>query len=432
MDSKHWTTIQNLFEVVADMNSDERKQYLSEHCADMAVRKEVLELLQADEEVEEVMPRGYEPDAIENTLVVPKLRPETLVGPYRIINKIGEGGMGWVFKAKDTRLDRFVALKCLAPSVAADPGVKQRLLLEAKAISRLDHPNVCVIHDMGTTEEGGLFIAMQYYHGKTLESHLSNGPIGLKKTIKIVKQIAAGLSAAHQMGIIHRDIKPANILIQKDNVVKILDFGIAKLAGTEITLVGARMGTLAYMAPEQLEGDEVGAHTDIWSLATLMYEMLTGSPLFAAEKTSSLLKAVMHSEPHLEHPNLIANPHLQRLLRGMLTKDPALRLNSMNKVVQWLSSFQHHLLKDKTDGATTSTSASNKRQAAEQKVVFTDQYLMKMAAIMTAFVGPGAPELIKRYMDGNPGHEELLKALVKHLPAHARKDILQQLQTIQP
>jgi len=425
MDAKRWTQIQSLFDTVADMDANERSRYLQEHCPDHALKKEVLDLIMADEEVEEIMPRAYEPDPIEATLVLPKMRPESMVGPYRIISKIGEGGMGWVFKAEDTRLDRFVALKCLAPSVASDPGVKQRLLLEAKAISRLDHPNVCVIHDMGNTEEGGLFIAMQFYHGNTLEDHLNKGAISLKKSIKIAKQIASGLSAAHQVGVVHRDIKPANILIQQDNVVKILDFGIAKLAGTEITLVGARMGTLAYMAPEQLEGDDVGAHTDIWSLATLLFEMLTGKPLFAAEKTSTLLNAVMHSEPDLNHPDIVKHPHLQRLLRGMLIKDPKLRLNSMKKVVQWLSSFQHHL-KDKAKRIPDSSVSGS-----EEKEGFSDQYLMRLAAVMTAYVGPSAPEIIKRYKDKGLSHEELLVALVSHLPAHARGDVVKHLKAIQ-
>ena len=427
MEANRWNTIQDLFEAVADMEAKDRDMYLASHCADKDVIEDVLEILKADEAVENIMPKTFEPEMAESTLVLPKLHPETMVGPYLIISKIGEGGMGWVFKAKDTRLDRFVALKCLAPAVATEAGVKQRLLLEAKAISRLDHPNVCVIHDMGTTEEGGLFIAMQYYNGKTLQDHLEKGPIGLKQTIKIAKQIASGLEAAHQHDIVHRDIKPANILIQEDGTVKILDFGIAKLAGTEITLVGARMGTLSYMAPEQLEGNEIGAHTDIWSLATLIYEMLSGHPLFAAEKTSSLLNAVMHSDPNLDHPLLTEHPHLQRLLKNMLIKNPELRLHSMDKVVQWLSSFQHHLLNGKNETEAEAESESDTSDGEN----FNDLYLMRIAAVMTDYVGPGAPELVKCYMNKAADCESLIMALVSHLPAHTRKDVVKQLKSVQ-
>lgn len=426
MEANRWNTIQELFEAAADLPPPDREGYLHNHCKDREIIEDVIELLKADQAADEMMPKTVGADLSEPTLILPKMHPETLVGPYLIISKIGEGGMGWVFKAKDTRLDRFVALKCLAPSVATEPGVKQRLLLEAKAISRLDHPNVCVIHDMGTTEEGGLFIAMQYYNGKTLQEHLDNGPIDLEFSVKIAKQIASGLEAAHQQDIIHRDIKPANILILDDGTVKILDFGIAKLAGTEITLVGARMGTLSYMAPEQLEGNEIGAHTDIWSLATLIYEMLSGRPLFSAEKTSSLLNAVMYSEPNLTHPAITNHPHLQRLLKSMLIKNPKLRLDSMNKVVQWLCSFQHQSLIGKKEIKEESKSNNNK-----DKSHLTDQYLMRLAAVMTAYVGPSAPELLKHYKDKISDRKSLIVALASHLPEQNRKDVIKKLESVQ-
>jgi len=409
------------------MSAADRQHYLVAHCPDITIRNEVMELLQADEEVGDLLPSSFTMEAAESTLVLPKMHPDTLVGPYKIIKKIGEGGMGWVFKAQDTRLDRYVALKCLAPAVASEPGIKERLLLEAKAISRLDHPNVCVIHDMGHTDNGGLYIAMQFYTGETLEKMLERGPLDLKQAIKIAKQIAFGLSAAHQHHIIHRDIKPANILIQEDRVVKILDFGIAKLADTEITLAGARMGTLAYMAPEQLEGDDVGPCTDIWSLATLIFEMLTGKPLFAAEKASSLLNAVMNEEPNLDHPILKAQPHLERLLKAMLIKDINLRLNSMTKVVQWLATFLQHLAQ-----TPDRLQKNEKELCSTDQVTFTDQYLMRLAAVMMNHVGPTAPVLIQRYTANANSYEGLIMTLVSHLPAHTRQNVVSQLKAIQP
>ncbi|OZG72136.1 serine/threonine protein kinase [Hahella sp. CCB-MM4] len=428
MNQDRWTLIQQIFDQVADLPSTDRQQFLATHCPDDEIKKEVLDLLQADEEVGDLLPSSFTMESPEATLVLPRMHPDTLVGPYRIISKIGEGGMGWVFKAEDTRLDRYVALKCLAPAVASEPGIKERLLLEAKAISRLDHPNVCIIHDMGHTEDGGLYIAMQFYTGKTLEKLLSKGPLDLKQAIKIAKQIAFGLSAAHQHHIVHRDIKPANIMIQDDGVVKILDFGIAKLADTEITLAGARMGTLAYMAPEQLEGDDVGPYTDIWSLATVLFEMLTGRPLFTGDKASNLLNAVMNQEPPLNDPVLEAQPHLLRLLQAMLIRDIDLRLNSMTKVVQWLATYQQHLSQN-----------PNRRRPQEEdeklhtdKVTFTDQYLMRLAAVLTAHIGPTAPVLIQRYTESATSYEGLIMALVSHLPAHTRQSVVSQLKAIQP
>jgi serine/threonine protein kinase len=220
------------------------------------------------------------------------------VSHYKILEKIGGGGMGMVYKAQDLRLDRFVALKFLPPHLSMDNEGKQRFIQEAKAASALDHPNICTIHEINETEEGQMYIVMSYCEGETLKQKLKNIPLsppskgdsgacrGLPVDVCLdyAIQIAQGLSKAHEQGIVHRDIKPANIMITNDGIVKILDFGIAKLAGaTMMTREGTTKGTVSYMSPEQIRGKNVDQRADIWSLGVLLYEMLSGEQPFKGD-----------------------------------------------------------------------------------------------------------------------------------------------------
>ncbi len=204
------------------------------------------------------------------------------VSHYKILAKLGEGGMGVVYKAEDTKLGRHVVLKFLAPYLTRDQEAIERFINEAKTASALDHPNICTIYEIGESDDGQLFIAMAYYVGETLREKIAgaNGGsplLAIDNAIEIATQIASGLTRAHEAGIIHRDIKPANIIITKRREVKILDFGLAKLAGQQhLTKSGATLGTIAYMSPEQAQGLPVDHRTDIWSLGVVMYEMLTG------------------------------------------------------------------------------------------------------------------------------------------------------------
>ncbi len=205
------------------------------------------------------------------------LAADSQLGPYRIVSQLGQGGMGVVYQAHDPRLDRHVAIKLLPPNLTRDEIAKQRFLQEAKAASALDHPNICTIFEINETGDGQLYLVMARYEGETLKERISKGPLSLNDAIDIATQVGNGLAKAHAAGIVHRDIKPANLMVTADGTVKILDFGLAKLTGTEgMTQTGTTVGTVAYMSPEQAKGQEVDHRTDIWSLGVVLYEMLAG------------------------------------------------------------------------------------------------------------------------------------------------------------
>ena len=224
------------------------------------------------------------------------LTPGSTLGPYEIRSQLGQGGMGVVYLAQDPRLDRQVAIKVLPPDLTREATAKQRFLQEAKAASALDHPNICTIHEINETADGQLYLVMAHYAGETLKERIARGPLRLDEAIDIATQVGRGLAEAHGAGIVHRDIKPANLLITKSGVVKILDFGLAKLAGSEgVTHTGTTVGTVAYMSPEQARGEEVDHRTDIWSLGVVLVEMLTGQQPFQGDNLLAISKAILES-----------------------------------------------------------------------------------------------------------------------------------------
>ena len=248
------------------------------------------------------------------------------ISHYRIIEKLGEGGMGVVYKAEDVTLGRTVALKFLPPELTRDAAAKERFVQEARAASALDHPNICTIHEVSQTEDGQTFIAMAYYEGEDLKSRIERGPLKLDGALDIVVQIAQGLAKAHGQGIVHRDIKPANILITKDHLVKIVDFGLAKLAGMKLTKTGTTLGTAQYMSPEQARGEEVDARSDIFSLGAVLYEMLTGKRAFPGEYEQATLYAIMNEDPEPVTALRSGVPmELERIVKKCLEKNPAER-----------------------------------------------------------------------------------------------------------
>src|SRR5215470_4330803 len=219
------------------------------------------------------------------------LSPGTRLGPYEVGTLLGSGGMGEVYRARDTRLEREVAIKVLPPTLSTDPSLRQRLEREAKAISKLSHPHICTLHDIGQ-QDGVDFLVLELLEGETLEQRLMKGPLPPEQTLRYAAQIADALAKAHKRGITHRDLKPANVMLTKDGA-KLMDFGLAKhsdrtlaaAALDQMTMEEARLtgegtivGTFKYMAPEQLEGKEADARTDIFALGEVIYEMATGKP----------------------------------------------------------------------------------------------------------------------------------------------------------
>lgn len=220
-------------------------------------------------------------------------------GKYKVIEELGRGGMGIVYKAEDTKLKRRICLKFLPAELTRDPDARERFIQEAQAASALDHPNICTIHEIEDTEAGQIYIAMACYQGESLKEKIARGPLKFEEAIDIAIQIAEGLAKAHQKDIVHRDIKPANIMITDEGVAKILDFGLAKLAGqVRLTRTGTTMGTVAYMSPEQARGEALDHRTDIWSLAVVLYEMLTGELPFKGEYEQALIHSILNDQPH--------------------------------------------------------------------------------------------------------------------------------------
>ena len=219
------------------------------------------------------------------------------ISRYRIVEKLGEGGMGVVYKAEDTTLERMVALKFLAQHLLNDEEAKARFLREAKAAAALDHPNICTVYEIAEVD-GKTFIAMAFLEGESLEEHIAKGPLSLRDALDIARQTVDGLQAAHGKGVLHRDVKPANIIISPEGRATILDFGLARLTeASRLTKLDTAMGTVAYMSPEQAQGMEVDSRTDIWALGCVLYEMVSGQRPFQGQYDQALLYEIVHEEP---------------------------------------------------------------------------------------------------------------------------------------
>jgi serine/threonine protein kinase/tetratricopeptide (TPR) repeat protein len=260
------------------------------------------------------------------------------VSHYRITRQLGAGGMGVVYEAVDTKLDRTVALKFLPPESTRDPEAKARFIHEAKAVSALDHPNVCVIHEIDETEDGQMFLAMARYEGETLKDRISGGHLAVDEVLGIAYQIAEGLAKAHEQGIVHRDIKPANIFINTDGLVKILDFGLAKLAGqTHLTRTGTTLGTVHYMSPEQAGGQEVDHRADLWCLGILLYEMTTGQVPFKGDHPQAVIFAILNYDPDpVGSLRSGVSQELELLIARALSRDPEERFPSASDMGEGL------------------------------------------------------------------------------------------------
>jgi eukaryotic-like serine/threonine-protein kinase len=315
----------------------------------------------------------------------------TRLGPYEILALLGAGGMGEVYKARDTRLDRTVAVKVLPPDVAIDPERRARFEREARAVATLQHPNICTIHDVGMTTESVSFLVMELLHGETLQHRLARGPLDDGEFVEIATALTGALDAAHASGIVHRDIKPANIFLTSHGP-KILDFGLAKamvhepVAGASLqptklpegalTELGRAIGTVAYMSPEQLRGEDVDVRTDLFSLGLVLYEMATGQPAFGGTTSAVISAAILHAQPRRPReiwPALSAR--LEDIILKALEKDRHLRY-------QHASEIRADLRRTKRDTESTPVAPVTRRSAAR-----TLRRAMSMGAASVALAG---------------------------------------------
>jgi serine/threonine protein kinase len=268
------------------------------------------------------------------------------ISHYKILERLGEGGMGVVYKAEDALLERTVALKFLPAELTRDPAAKPRFIREAKAASALDHPNICTIYDIDETEDNQLFIAMAYYEGEALRERISRGPLPLDDTADIAVQIALGLAAAHQKNIVHRDLKTANVFITSNGLVKILDFGLAKLSGvTQLTGPQTTLGTVSYMSPEQTRGGEVDRRSDVWSLGVVLYEMVTGQLPFKGEFSEALVYSILNEVPTPVTGLRSGIPlEFERIINKCLAKDPDKRYQHLDDLIVDIKGLSPSLL----------------------------------------------------------------------------------------
>jgi eukaryotic-like serine/threonine-protein kinase len=306
------------------------------------------------------------------------------LGGYEVVRPLGAGGMGEVYLARDTTLDRMVALKLLPVDVTSDSQRVARFEREARSASALSHPNVCVVHALGATEDGRRFIAMEYVEGRTLRDRLSRGhvDVALRDVLDIGVQVAAAVGAAHALGIVHRDLKPENVMVRPDGLVKVLDFGLAKLAppdplGPTIddptrahlsTAAGIIVGTVSYMSPEQIRGLEVDARTDIWSLGVVLYELTTGRRPFVGSSGSDVMVAILEREPvPLAQFNLRLPAELQRIVGKALRKDREQRYQVIKDLRLDLEAFRDELsLHARSSAVVSGQGASRTDPTAEQ------------------------------------------------------------------
>jgi serine/threonine protein kinase len=303
-----WQRAKAVFDAALQRAPAERATFLSVACREDDLRQHVQQLLLNHEQADSFLSRPSLARHASECCSNMSLTSGTRLGPYEIVSPAGAGGMGEVYRAKDTRLGRMVAIKILPSDLARNPDLRHRFEHEARCISRLSHPNICTLHDVGH-ESGVDFLVLEYLDGETLERRLQKGKLSTEQVLQYAFQIADALDKAHRQGITHRDLKPGNVMLTKSGA-KLLDFGLAKWTAkpmaepTEVTVEtlkitadGALLGTFPYMAPEQLEGKSVDPRTDIFALGAVIYEMATGQQAFTGKSKASLIAALLSSAP---------------------------------------------------------------------------------------------------------------------------------------
>jgi serine/threonine protein kinase/tetratricopeptide (TPR) repeat protein len=293
------------------------------------------------------------------------------VSHYEIIERLGGGGMGVVYKAKDLRLDRFVALKFLPADLTRDSDAKQRFVHEAKSASALDHTNICTIHEIDETPDGQIFIVMAFYDGETVKKKIERGPLKLDEAVGIGIQVAQGLAKAHESGMIHRDIKPANVMVTCDGIAKIVDFGLAKLTGmSRITRTGTSVGTVGYMSPEQAQGEPADHRSDIWSLGAMLYEMVTGQRPFRGDYDNAVMYSILNAQPEPMTGLRTGVPmELERIVGKAMAKSPAERYQHIDELLVDLNRVRREAGQTVTQMSAPAVTASRRKKTRWKRIV---------------------------------------------------------------
>lgn len=419
MDSGYFKRLQDLFDRALDVPDAERRAFLENTCADdPGMLQDVVDLLDAHFNASQLWQNPINLATAEQAVLY---QPDDRVGPFRIVEQIGKGGMGIVYQAFDDRLQRHVALKFLPAYLHADKPSRQRFVAEARAASSLDHPNICMVHDINETEQGHLYIAMPHYIGETLAGRLQRGRMGLADALDVTIQVCDGLATAHERQIIHRDIKPANLFLTQDNLVKVLDFGIAKIADHKLTQTGMTVGTLAYMAPEQITGQAVDARADVWAVGVVLLEMLTGRNLFTGSNNQQALLAILDENPDVEIPETVF-PIIQRALQT----DREHRHPDMNSLLNELLDI--HQLQNQGKG-TFHLQSRTPRSQESGKYQWDPEFLHAVSGILMPTLGPIAGKLVSRLAADACTVEALTEALVETLPLEARAGFMEKMKS---
>src|SRR5262249_33729406 len=391
MDKQRWQQIETLYHAALERAPDERAAYLADVCADdSGLLCEVEELVRHDgaegsfmqDNALAVAAQALEPNELSQT--APQLFPGQEIGAYKILALLAVGGMGVVYRARDERLRREVAIKVLPASFAHDGDRLRRFEQEAHATSALHHPNILTSYDIGA-HEGAPFIVAELLEGEELRAQLESGALPARRALEYALQVTQGLAAAHEKGIVHRDLKPENLFVTKDGRVKILDFGLAKLRPPEpgvvdtgaptqkrLTHPGVVMGTVSYMSPEQVRGQETDHRSDIFAFGLILYEMLSGQRAFRGTSAVEVMNGILKEEPaELGETNPKVSPQIEKLVRRCLEKKPERRFQTASDLGFALEalSLSSSSGADRTEMATApGSSAWSKRRGWRERI----------------------------------------------------------------
>jgi serine/threonine protein kinase/tetratricopeptide (TPR) repeat protein len=334
MTPERWQQVKSVFHRVRELAPEERSSFLDHACStDDTLRREVESLLSSDEEARSVI--------LESEMTRATLVEGTKLGDYEVRSQVGSGGMGVVYRARDLRLGRDVAIKVLPLFFASDRNRLRRFEQEARAAAALNHPNILAVHQLGTYE-GSPYLVSELLHGETLRARVKRGPIPLEESMEYARQIARGLAAAHEKGIVHRDLKPENLFLTKDGQIKILDFGLAKQTRPELaeakseglaTEAGVVMGTVGYMSPEQVRGQRADFRSDIFAFGAILYELLSGQRAFTGDSSADVASAILNEDPpRLSRSDSHAPKPLEAVVERCLKKNPEGRFQSVEEL----------------------------------------------------------------------------------------------------